>query len=124
MITDLKDPSKIIYRSWIPLLYPKEQTEFSGWVGNVVYLNGFTHDIGTDNKLTINMYYGTADTHIAKGKVTIDLNSLDEKKLKSLEKKELQELRSAQTWFEDQAGLSAQEPPLASGVYGVTETPE
>lgn len=107
MIMDLNDPSKIIYRSWVPLLYPAEQAEFSGWVGNVVYLSGFTYDIGIDKKLTIDMYYGTADTHIAKGKVTIDLNNLDEEKLKSLEQKELQELRSAQIWFEKRAGLSA-----------------
>jgi predicted GH43/DUF377 family glycosyl hydrolase len=61
ILLDIDDPSKVIYRSYIPLLSPRERYERVGDVGNVVFPCGaIVEDSGE-----IKIYYGAADTCIA-----------------------------------------------------------
>lgn len=59
-LLDLDDPSKVLGRSSVPLLSPREDYERIGDVGNVVFPCGaIVEDDGE-----IKMYYGAADTYL------------------------------------------------------------
>jgi len=55
----LDDPKKLLYRSATPFFYPKELSEKTGQVANVVFVEGLSY---FKNKWF--MYYGMADSHI------------------------------------------------------------
>ncbi|MBE0478957.1 glycoside hydrolase family 130 protein [Candidatus Aerophobetes bacterium] len=57
---DLKDPSKLIGRSQIPLISPREMYERTGDVPNVIFTCGAVVEAGGEIKI----YYGAADTCI------------------------------------------------------------
>jgi predicted GH43/DUF377 family glycosyl hydrolase len=68
-LLDLEDPSRIIGRSAIPVLSPREYYERVGDIGNVVFscgaiLNEFTG--------TLKVYYGAGDTCICVGTTNIN----------------------------------------------------
>jgi len=62
-LLDIDDPSKVLCRSAVPVLTPKEYYERVGDVGNVVFACGAIME--EDGKLKI--YYGAADTCICLG---------------------------------------------------------
>ncbi|MCD4669606.1 MAG: glycoside hydrolase family 130 protein [Actinomycetia bacterium] len=67
-ILDRDIPSKVIARSNIPILAPREQCERIGDVGNVVFSCGaILEDDGI-----INLYYGASDSCICLGQATVD----------------------------------------------------
>jgi len=70
-LLDLKDPSKILYRTHDPLLEPKMPYECKGLVPNVVFPCGA---VVLKNQLFV--YYGGADTYL--GVATIDIDFLIE----------------------------------------------
>jgi predicted GH43/DUF377 family glycosyl hydrolase len=55
----ISDPKKLLYRSTKPFFYPKELSEKTGQVANVVFVEGLTYF-----KDKWFMYYGMADSHI------------------------------------------------------------
>jgi predicted GH43/DUF377 family glycosyl hydrolase len=60
LLLDLEDPSKVISRSNIPSLSPREEYERIGDVGNVVFPCGaIVEDDGE-----VKLYYGAADTSL------------------------------------------------------------
>jgi len=66
VLTDLKDPSKIIYRSSNPIFEPQEDYEKNGWVNDVVFTCGAVPKhknsneiLGKDDEILV--YYGAAD---------------------------------------------------------------
>jgi len=66
---DLEDPSKVIGRSAVPVLSPREYYERIGDVGNVVFscgavVNGFNN--------SVKVYYGAGDTCICVGTTTLE----------------------------------------------------
>jgi predicted GH43/DUF377 family glycosyl hydrolase len=67
LLLDLEDPSKVIGRSAIPILTPREPYERIGDVGNVVFSCGAV--LEDDGEVKI--YYGAADTCICVGTATI-----------------------------------------------------
>lgn len=69
VLMDKDDPTKILGRSYYPLLEPQEQYELIGQVNNVVFPEGM---IIRDN--IVYVYYGGADSVI--GVATIDLDEL------------------------------------------------
>ncbi|MCP4640665.1 MAG: glycosidase [bacterium] len=58
VLLDLEDPSKVIARSKIPMLSPREDYERIGDINNVVFACGAI--VEPDNE--VKMYYGAADT--------------------------------------------------------------
>ena len=74
ILQDLNDPRKVIGRTTTPILFPNAPYEFMGTVPNVVFPCGFLAD---EEKDTLKVYYGAADTYIglAEGKLSevIDL---------------------------------------------------
>jgi predicted GH43/DUF377 family glycosyl hydrolase len=60
MLLDLKDPTKVLYRSSHPILEPRVEYENSGFKPGVVYPCGA---VVMDGKLIV--YYGASDTFIA-----------------------------------------------------------
>lgn len=60
MLLDLKDPTKVLYRSSYPILEPRVEYEKSGFKPGVVYPCGA---VTIDGKLIV--YYGASDTFIA-----------------------------------------------------------
>jgi predicted GH43/DUF377 family glycosyl hydrolase len=75
MLLDLKDPTKVLYRSKKPILEPEEFYENNGFKGGVVYASGA---VVKNGKLFI--YYGSADSHVCVA--TANLNEF----LKALKK--------------------------------------
>jgi len=67
-LLDLEDPSKILHRSAIPILSPREYYERIGDVGNVVFSCGAI----VDPKGDLIIYYGAGDTCICIGTTSID----------------------------------------------------
>lgn len=67
LLLDLNDPSKIIAKSDVPVLQPKEKYETNGDVPNVVFPTGVTI---MDNKLYV--YYGAADKVICLATADLD----------------------------------------------------
>lgn len=59
MLLDLKDPTKILHRSKVPVLAPEEHYENNGYKPGVVYVSGA---VVKDGNLFI--YYGGADTFV------------------------------------------------------------
>ena len=59
MLLDLKDPSKVLYRSAYPLLQPDEWYE-NDWKPGIIYASGAVVKDGT-----LFIYYGGGDKHIA-----------------------------------------------------------
>ncbi|MFC1517439.1 glycoside hydrolase family 130 protein [Candidatus Margulisiibacteriota bacterium] len=68
VLLDLKEPRKILGRSDIPILAPREYYERVGDVNNVVFSCGAIVEPNGELKL----YYGAADTSICVGTVHID----------------------------------------------------
>jgi len=68
-LLDLEDPSKVIGRSAVPVLSPREYYERIGDVGNVVFSCGAICDGGNGH---LKVYYGAGDTCICVGTTTID----------------------------------------------------
>ena len=67
-ILDRDDPSKVIARSNIPILAPREQYERIGDVGNVIFSCGaILEDDGR-----VNLYYGASDSCICLGQAAVD----------------------------------------------------
>lgn len=66
MLLDLKDPTKVLYRSSAPVLEPKEWYE-NDWKPGVAYASGAV----IFNKDLI-VYYGGGDKHIAAAKIPLD----------------------------------------------------
>ena len=67
MLLDLKDPSKVLYRSNNPILEPTEWYENEGFKAGVAYPCGA---VIMDNKLVV--YYGGADTVICAASAPLD----------------------------------------------------
>lgn len=59
MLLDLKDPTKILYRSQKPILIPNEYYEMNGFKPGVVYVIGA---VVKDDELIL--YYGSADNYV------------------------------------------------------------
>lgn len=68
VLLDLEDPSKVIGRSAIPILVPREYYERVGDVGNVVFSCGSI--LGPDGEVIV--YYGASDTCICAGTANLD----------------------------------------------------
>lgn len=60
-ILDLKEPSKVLYRTKAYLLTPEMPYEITGFVPNVVFPCATLHDAATGR---IAIYYGAADTYV------------------------------------------------------------
>lgn len=69
VLLDLEDPSKVIRRSAIPILSPREYYERVGDIDNVVFSCGAIADKTTGN---IIIYYGAGDTCICVGTTTVE----------------------------------------------------
>lgn len=67
LLLDLYDPSKVIARSYAPVMEPAEEYELRGFFGNVVFTNG--HIVKGD---TIHMYYGASDEVICQAELSIE----------------------------------------------------
>jgi len=65
---DIDNPAKVLCRSAIPILAPREYYERVGDVPNVVFSGGAIMDPGEQ----IRIYYGAADTSICVGTVGLD----------------------------------------------------
>jgi predicted GH43/DUF377 family glycosyl hydrolase len=65
---DIDNPAKVLCRSAIPILAPKEYYERVGDVPNVVFSGGAIMDDGN----SIRIYYGAADTCICMGTVGLE----------------------------------------------------
>jgi len=84
MLLDLKDPTRILHRSKMPVLEPKEFYEMSGFKPGVVYILGAV--VKEDNLI---MYYGGADNYVCAAYVNYEefLQELIKKEDKLLKKK-------------------------------------
>lgn len=67
VLLDLENPAKVIARSAVPILSPRELYERVGDVGNVVFACGAI----VENDGTIKLYYGASDTQICMGTAKI-----------------------------------------------------
>ena len=72
MILDLNDPTKILYRSSVPVLEPEEWYENTGWKSGVIYSCGA---VVKDGELYV--YYGGADSVVCVAVANLD-HFLDE----------------------------------------------
>jgi predicted GH43/DUF377 family glycosyl hydrolase len=67
-ILDRDDPSKVLARSNVPILAPRERYERIGDVPNVVFSTGVLLDDGI-----VNLYYGASDSCICLARVALDV---------------------------------------------------
>ena len=68
MLLDLEDPSRIIARGGLPVLWPDQPYEMLGRVMNVTFgCNALLEDDGT-----VRIYYGAADTCIGLATAKLD----------------------------------------------------
>jgi predicted GH43/DUF377 family glycosyl hydrolase len=67
MLLDLKDPTKILYRSIKPILEPTEKYEYEGHKAGIVYSCGAAVK-GND----LYVYYGGADTVVCVASALLD----------------------------------------------------
>jgi beta-1,2-mannobiose phosphorylase / 1,2-beta-oligomannan phosphorylase len=67
VLLDLKNPNKVLARSYDPILEPEHDYEKNGFFGNVVFTNG--HIVDGDE---IMMYYGASDEVICGAVLHID----------------------------------------------------
>lgn len=65
LLLDLKDPTKVLYRSMYPLLQPDEWYE-NDWKPGIIYASGAVVKDGT-----LFLYYGGGDKHIAVASVNL-----------------------------------------------------
>jgi len=68
----LEDPSKVLARSFKPILEPVEEYETNGFFSNVVFTNG--HILDGD---TLDIYYGASDQVICGVRMSVS-NILEE----------------------------------------------
>ena len=68
VVLDRDDPSRVLARSNIPILSPREKYERIGDVPNVVFSTGVLLDDGM-----LSVYYGASDSCICMGKVPLDV---------------------------------------------------
>ena len=68
VLFDLEDPAKVICRSAVPILTPREYYERVGDVGNVVFACGAI----LEDEGRLRIYYGAADTCICLGFANVD----------------------------------------------------
>jgi predicted GH43/DUF377 family glycosyl hydrolase len=75
-LLDSKDPSKLIARSFEPLMEPKADYELAGFYGNVVFSCGAV----LDSAGVVTIYYGAADAVTAGATIKLEtiMNYLDE----------------------------------------------
>jgi predicted GH43/DUF377 family glycosyl hydrolase len=66
-ILDLERPSRVLYRTRLPILEPETHYERNGLVGDVVFPSAT--DLRADGALDV--YYGAADHVIAAARVTL-----------------------------------------------------
>jgi len=66
---DLEEPTRVLGRSNIPILAPREQYERIGDVGNLVFSCGA---VPSDDGSELEIYYGAADSCICLGTVTME----------------------------------------------------
>ncbi len=66
MLLDLKDPTRVLYRSTYPILEPDEWYE-NNWKPGIIYVSGAVIKNGT-----IFLYYGGGDKHIGVATVKLD----------------------------------------------------
>lgn len=67
MVLDIERPTRIVYRSHLPVMSPEQQHEQEGIVPNVVFPTAV--DLREDNRLDV--YYGAADSQIGAARTTI-----------------------------------------------------
>jgi len=67
MVLDINDPTKILYRSRVPILEPEEWYENNGWKSGVVYSCGA---VVKDGELYV--YYGGADAVVCVAMANLD----------------------------------------------------
>lgn len=89
MLLNLRDPTKILYRSKEPILVPEEHYEYNGYKPGVVYVSGA---VVKDETLLI--YYGCSDSYVSVAYANLNkfLEALKKEikpklKLKTLKKK-------------------------------------
>lgn len=68
VLLDLEDPTKVLCRSAVPILNPREYYERVGDIGNVVFSCGAI----VENDGKIKLYYGAADSCICLGIANIN----------------------------------------------------
>lgn len=69
LLLDLEDPTRVLGRSDIPVLAPREYYERVGDINNVVFSCGALYEDYTGN---VKVYYGAADTCICVGTAKLD----------------------------------------------------
>jgi predicted GH43/DUF377 family glycosyl hydrolase len=67
LLLDIRDPSRVLARSYDPIMEPTEAYELEGFLGNVIFTNG--HVVKGDN---IHMYYGASDVVICAAELSIE----------------------------------------------------
>lgn len=67
-LMDLKDPSKVIARTDLPIMVPTKEYETNGFFGNVVFTNGHIVDADGD---TVTIYYGVSDEFVCGARFSI-----------------------------------------------------
>ncbi|MDP6418995.1 MAG: glycoside hydrolase family 130 protein [Candidatus Krumholzibacteria bacterium] len=74
-LLDLEDPSRLIARSAVNILEPRETWELTGQVPNVVFPSGLTVDCDeegfADPEALLRIYYGAADTMIGRASTRV-----------------------------------------------------
>jgi predicted GH43/DUF377 family glycosyl hydrolase len=68
LLLDLKDPTKVLGRSALPIMVPQADYELTGFFGKVVFTNG--HVVEPDGD-TVRLYYGAADEVVCGAKLSI-----------------------------------------------------
>lgn len=68
LLLDLEDPTEVLSRGERPLLTPEEPYETSGFVPNIVFLNGMV--LGDGGELLL--YYGASDETTCLARVSLD----------------------------------------------------
>ncbi len=66
LLLDLNDPSKVLARSFTPLMEPLAPYEQTGFFGNVVFTNGHVRDGDT-----VTVYYGASDEVICGARFSV-----------------------------------------------------
>ncbi len=67
LLLDLNDPTKVLARSYDPIMEPTEAYELTGFFGNVIFTNGHVAD-GDE----VTLYYGASDEVICGARLSID----------------------------------------------------
>ena len=71
LVLDRDDPTKVIYRSKMPILEPTTEDERQGIVNNVVFPTAVDQRIDLGQPDRIDVYYGMADARIGVGKLYV-----------------------------------------------------